>query len=345
MRPSLTRPAVLAAVLTATMAVSGCALWSAHGEAPAVAEAPVVVAAPVAVAANSAAWRDQALTDLRILSADDMEGRGLGTPGSERARAYIVSRLEALGVEAAPMGRLQPWQVTRPAREASEGRPARPELTLAGVNVLGMIPGTRVSDRYIVVTAHYDHLGVHDGQIHNGADDNASGVATMLALAAELKRQAPEHSVLFVALDGEETGLLGARQFVEAPAVPLSSMTLNLNFDMTARAETDNHLWVTGTYQHPELKPILEGIATDGGIALAFGKDTPQDEGENNWVMASDHGAFHRAGVRFLYLGVDYHPDYHQPTDDFERVTPAVFLSSTTLAIHSFRALDQALDR
>ena len=330
-------------VLTAAAALTGCSMMRDMSGTPAM-SVPVPEQIPTVLAVQPA-WQAQAIDDLRILSADDMEGRGLNTPGGERARAYIVSRLDALGVEPGPAGRLQPWSITRPAREAAEGRPARPEMTLSGVNVVGMIRGTRVSDRYIVVTAHYDHLGVHDGQIHNGADDNASGVATMLALASELQRQAPEHNVLFVALDGEESGLLGARQFVEHPAVPLEAMTLNLNFDMTARAETDGHLWITGTYQHPELKPILEGIGPDGIVSFAFGKDTPEDTGENNWVMASDHGAFHRAGVRFLYLGVDFHPDYHRPTDDFDRVTPSVFVSSTALSIQAFRALDRALDR
>jgi len=208
-----------------------------------------------------------------------------------------------------------------------------------------MIPGTRVGDRYIVVTAHYDHVGVRDGQIYNGADDNASGVATMLALAADLKRQAPEHSVLIVALDGEEHGLLGARHFVEAPPMPLESIAMNLNFDMTARAETDGKLWVTGTYQHPTFRPILEGIPANGAVALAFGKDTPQDTGADNWVEASDHAAFHRAQVPFLYLGVNYHADYHRPSDDFEKITPSVFISATELSIASFRALDRGLSR
>ena len=167
----------------------------------------------------------------------------------------------------------------------------------------------------------------------------------MLALAADLKRQAPEHSVILVALDGEERGLLGARHFVEAPPVPLASIAMNLNFDMTARAETDGKLWVTGTYQNPTFRPILEPIPADGAVALAFGKDTPQDTGEDNWVESSDHAAFHRAQVPFLYLGVNYHPDYHRPSDDFERITPSVFLSATRLSIASFRALDQALDR
>ena len=120
---------------------------------------------------------------------------------------------------------------------------------------------------------------------------------------------------------------------------------MNLNFDMTARAETDGKLWVTGTYQNPTFRPILEGIQPNGAVALAFGKDTPQDTGEDNWVESSDHAAFYRAQVPFLYLGVNYHPDYHRPSDDFERITPSVFISATELSIASFRALDTALDR
>lgn len=289
--------------------------------------------APPVAAANY----DQLMADLRILSADDMEGRDTGAPGGERARAYIVSRLEALGIAAPAMGRLQPFE--------AQGRTREGPKTFNGTNILGVIPGTRVTDKYIVVTAHYDHVGLNGGQIFNGADDNASGVATMLELAARLKAAPPEHSVLIVAFDGEERGLLGAKHFVEAPPVPLSSIVLNVNYDMTARAESDGKLWVTGTYQHPNLRPILAPIPANGAIALAFGKDTPEDKGADNWVEASDHGAFYKAGLPFLYFGVNYHDDYHRPSDDFDKITPAVFQSATELAIAGFRALDAALDR
>ena len=291
----------------------------------------------VAAAPQPSAMHAQLLEDVRILAAEDMQGRDTGAAGGALARAYIVGRLEALGVAAPAMGREQPWEMTGRTREGPK--------TFNGVNVLGVIPGTRVTDRYIVVTAHYDHVGVSDGQVYNGADDNASGVATMLALAADLKRQAPDHSVLIVALDGEERGLLGAKHFVEAPPVPLASIAMNLNFDMTARAETDGKLWVTGTYQHPNFRTILEPIPANGAVALAFGKDTPQDTGQDNWVNSSDHAAFHRAQVPFLYFGVNYHPDYHRPSDDFEKITPSVFISATELSIAGFRALDRGLDR
>ncbi|RZJ18196.1 MAG: M28 family peptidase [Brevundimonas sp.] len=295
--------------------------------------APPPPGAPPVAAANY----DQLMADLRILSADDMEGRDTGAPGGERARAYIVSRLEALGIAAPAMGRLQPFE--------AQGRTREGPKTFNGTNILGVIPGTRVTDKYIVVTAHYDHVGLNGGQIFNGADDNASGVATMLELAARLKAAPPEHSVLIVAFDGEERGLLGAKHFVEAPPVPLSSIVLNVNYDMTARAESDGKLWVTGTYQHPNLRPILSPIPANGAIALAFGKDTPEDKGADNWVEASDHGAFYKAGLPFLYFGVNYHDDYHRPSDDFDKVTPSVFQSATELAIAGFRALDAALDR
>ncbi|MGI4818575.1 MAG: M20/M25/M40 family metallo-hydrolase [Janthinobacterium lividum] len=292
--------------------------------------------APVETAAASADYT-QLMADLRILSADDMQGRDTGQEGGAKARQYIVDRLEAMGIAASSMGRLQPWE--------AQGRSPEGLKTFNGVNILGLIPGTRVSDKYIVVTAHYDHVGVRDGHVYNGADDNASGVATMLELAKRLKDSPPEHSVLIVALDGEERGLLGAKEFVEAPPVPLSSMVMNINFDMTARADVDNFLWVTGTYQHPEFRPLLDQIPANGSIRLAFGKDRPEDTGSDNWVFASDHGAFHRAGVAFLYFGVNFHEDYHKPSDDYERVNPAAFQSATELAIEGFRRLDAGLSR
>jgi Zn-dependent M28 family amino/carboxypeptidase len=300
------------------LALTGCAVLALSAcvtESPKVA----VVEQPAVIAEAS---HEQLLADVRILSADDMEGRDTGSAGGEKARNYIVSRLDAMGVQPAPFGRLQRFEAPGRTREGVK--------TFNGVNIIGFIPGTRVADRYIVITAHYDHVGINGGQIFNGADDNASGVATMLELAA---------------LDGEERGLLGAREFVASPPVPLAAMSLNLNFDMISRAETDGHLWVTGTYQNPNLRPILEALPANGAVSLAFGKDTPQDKEEDNWVDASDHAAFHEKGVPFLYLGVDYHPDYHRPSDDFERITPSVFISASELAIAAFHALDKALDR
>ena len=239
-----------------------------------------VASAPAAVQPVIPAASRQLLEDLRILSHDDMEGRDTGSPGGERARNYIVSRLEALGVEAPLTGRLQPWTALNRSRIGA--------ASYDGVNVVGLIRGATRPDRYIVVTAHYDHMGTYEGRLYNGADDNASGVASMLELAARLKAEAPEHSVLLVALDGEERGLLCADQFVQRPPVPLESIALNVNLDMTARVD-DGYLWATGTGQYPQLRPLLEPIQPVGSVRLVMGKDTPNDTGADNWVTSSDH--------------------------------------------------------
>lgn len=294
-----------------------------------------VSAPPAAVMAQ--VDNTQLLDDVRILSADDMQGRDTGSEGGAKARTYIVNRLEAMGVAPSSMGRLQPWE--------AQGRSPDGPVYYNGTNILGLIPGTRVPDKYIVVTAHYDHVGVREGHIYNGADDNASGVATMLELAKRLKETPPDHSVLIVALDGEERGLLGAKEFVEAPPVPLSSIAMNINYDMTGRADVDGYLWVTGTYQHPYFRTLLDSVEPNVSIRLNFGKDTPDDTGADNWVFASDHGAFHRAGVPFLYFGVNFHEDYHRPTDDFERINTSAFTSATELAIEGFHRLDKGLSQ
>lgn len=332
MRKSAFRPAVLlsAASILALAACDASTLFQRPAPAPLAGATPAVEVAPDALHA-------QLIEDLRILSADDMQGRDTGSEGGARARDYIVGRLEALGVAPAPMGRLQPWEMQGRSREGPK--------TWSGTNIIGLIPGRRATDKYIVVTAHYDHVGVHDGHIYNGADDNASGVAAALMLAARLKAQAPDHSVLLVFTDGEERGLLGAKHFVEAPPVPLHAIVLNLNLDMLARVEGDSRLWVTGTYQHPYLRPVLEAVTAPGAVTFAYGKDRPEDTGADNWVNASDHAPFHAAGLPFLYFGADYHPDYHRPSDDFERVQPQMFRDSADLAVAGFRAVDGWLSR
>ena len=198
-----------------------------------------------------------------------------------------------------------------------------------------------MGSRAVLLVAHYDSVPTAAG-----AADDGSGVAALLEAArAQRAGPPPRNDVIFLFTDGEERGLLGAKHFVQAPPVPLASIAMNLNFDMIARAETNGKGWVAGTYQHPTFRPILETIPANGAVTLAFGKDTPQDTGENNWVEASDQGAFFAAQVPFLYLGVDYHPDYHRPSDDYERITPSVFQSAAELSVSAFRALDQGLDR
>lgn len=271
--------------------------------------------------------------DLFSLASDEMEGREVGTAGGARARAYIVAALDAAGVPAPSRGRLQPFELRRRNPQA----PLR-----EGVNVLGVIAGTERPDRFLVVTAHYDHEGVRNGQVFNGADDNASGVSGLLALARYLMAHPPRHSVALVALDGEESGLSGARALMEEGWPPEASVDLNVNLDMIARS--DSVLFAAGAYHTPELEPLLLDLAEDVPVTLRLGHDRPGVVGEADWTRQSDHAVFHARGIPFVYFGVEDHPDYHAPTDDPERVDPGFFLNSVRTVIRGVVLLDQRLE-
>src|SRR5919205_403655 len=155
---------------------------------------------------------------VQVLSADSMEGRKTGTEGSARARRYIEGEFKRLGL--LPFG-------------ASYGQPfafagGRDSTTYHGTNIVGYLKGTAHPDKYIVLSAHYDHLGVINGEIYHGADDNASGVAALLVLAQELGKERPESSIIFAAFDAEEFGEQGARAFVRVPPVERRAIVLDI---------------------------------------------------------------------------------------------------------------------
>jgi Zn-dependent M28 family amino/carboxypeptidase len=274
-----------------------------------------------------------ALDDVRILSADNMEGRGVGTPGGAKARAYIVKRFGQIG--------LRPQGATFERPFTFKPKFGFREVT--GVNLVARIEGTSSSDKVLVVSAHYDHLGVRKGQVYNGADDNASGIAGLLAVAEAFKARPPRHTVLIVAFDGEESGLRGAKAFVAAPPVPLASIGLNVNFDMISK-NAKNQLYVSGAGPQPYLKPVLDGVARTAPVKLLLGHDTDAQGKENNWTQQSDQGPFAAAGVPWVYFGVEDHPEYHQPTDDFATVPQDFFKHAVTTVVTATRALDDDLD-
>ncbi|MFV1883219.1 MAG: M28 family peptidase [Balneola sp.] len=267
---------------------------------------------------------DQLIEDIKTLSSDEMQGRMVGTEGNAMARAYIIGRFEAMGVPAFEGSYIHEFSLSRP-----NGNPVE------GINIIGMIEGD--SDSVIVISAHYDHLGVRDSLIFNGADDNASGTSGLLALADYFTQVKPNHTLVFAAFDAEEGGLNGARAFVR-DSVFLEKVVLNINMDMISQNDK-NELYAVGTYHYPELKPALETIET-GEISLLFGHDRPED-GNQDWTFASDHGPFHRAGIPFIYFGVEDHEHYHRPTDTFETIPQEFYKKSVQVILNSVLALDK----
>lgn len=290
----------------------------------------VLLAGPLAAQAITP---DEVMRHARILAADSMEGRLIDTPGSAKARAYLLREFATAGLR--PLGRSFEQPFTR--------QNLRDNTTTPGVNLVGVVRGTERPDQYIVLTAHYDHVGTRNGEIFNGADDNASGTSALLAIARRLAAQPLRHSVLIVAFDGEEGGLAGARAFVESPPVPREQLRLNINMDMLGRNER-NELYVAGTYHTPTLRPLLEPVARRAPITLRFGHDDPSGPRRDDWTTQSDHGAFHRAGIPFLYFGVEDHPDYHRPTDDAERLMPAFLAGAANTVLDAVRSIDAGLD-
>ena len=271
------------------------------------------------------------LGDLRTLAHDSMEGRRTGTPGNEKARRFLDAAFARAGLK--PIGPSFRHSFTIAGRAGGQA--------VDGINFVGRITGTDTT-RAIIVTAHYDHLGRRGDDVFNGADDNASGVAALLALARVFAVEPPQHSIVFVALDAEEGGLRGARAFVAQPPVPVMMMALNVNLDMVSRNEK-GELWVAGTHHNPSLRPFIERLAETAGVTLRIGHDVP-GTGSNDWTSQSDHAAFHAAGIPFLYFGVEGHPDYHRATDDVERIEPGFFVRCAETILAAVRGLDRALD-
>jgi hypothetical protein len=292
--------------------------------------APVVEAVPNgarSVAVDSA----RLMTDLRILAADTMEGRAPGTPGGLRAQRFLLQRFSEIGLRPFGEGYGQPFEFSWP-----DGREVR------ALNIVGYVPGTEMPERYIVITAHFDHLGIRNEQTFYGADDNASGTAALLELARHFMRHRPQHTLVFAALDAEEGGLRGARYFVRNPPVPLSSVALNVNMDMVGRND-QNELYAAGTYHTPALRPLLEAIEPVAPVRLRFGHDSP-DLGSDDWTLQSDHGAFHEMGIPFIYFGVEDHPDYHRPTDTVDGIQPVFYAAAVGTIIRAVHQLDRNPD-
>ena len=264
----------------------------------------------------------QQTADFAALASTEMAGRRAGQAGIVKARQLLVKRFDELGlIPAGTDGFLHSYR-------------AKDEVV--GINVIGRLPGLVMALRPIVISAHYDHLGERNGKIYHGADDNASGVAAMLALADYFARHPSRHPLVFVALDHEEQGMQGAQALFTDAVLDANRLALNVNLDMLSR-DSGAQLFAVGTYQHPQLLPFIEMVQNTSLVALKIGHDRPSSVAGNtpDWSKSSDHGVFDRHGVPFLYFGVPDHVDYHQPSDTFERADLDFYhkVSDTVLSV------------
>jgi Tol biopolymer transport system component len=255
------------------------------------------------------------LAHVRYLADDALEGRLAGSVGERCAGDYIASEFRRLGL--LPAGDSATFFQAVPL--ASAVNPHAP--TGSGRNVVAILEGSdaRLKTEAVVVGAHYDHLGwggvgslaPEERAIHNGADDNASGIAVLLEVAGAIARgPRPARSIVFVAFTGEESGLLGSAHQVAHPAVPIARVRAMLNMDMVGRLGS-GPLIVNGRGTAKEWSGVIADAAKAEGIPVVTGEDG---------YGPSDQTSFYARDVPVLHFFTNTHADYHRPTDDWQRI-------------------------
>ncbi len=300
---------------------------------------------------QGAAPEDFRVQDLQahigFLACDEMEGRESGKLSGHLAGRYVEAQFRRFGLQPLP-GRDDlriPFTI------------GRGERATTAYDVVGVLPGTGPdADRYLVIGAHFDHAGIggpgamgFPGEIHNGADDNASGTAAMLELAEWYAAHPPNHSLIFIGFSAEERGLNGSRALVEAggtmapddggalaveeaPALPLERIDAMLNLDMVGRSE-DGYLFVGGLGTAEEFHDLLGPVFERSDLRLEL-----SDLGE----APSDNTSFYHAGIPALFLFTNVHEDYHMPSDDPEKIHYEEEVRILGLAREMVDALDRA---
>ncbi|EGN75126.1 Putative aminopeptidase [Idiomarina sp. A28L] len=273
---------------------------------------------------------ERIMADLHWLADAEREGRAPGTDGSQAARDYIIERFQELGLT--------------PAGTEGYEQAFTHERVERAVNILGAIEGQDPTLRTIVITAHYDHLGVRNGQIYHGSDDNASGTSVLLEMARYFSENQPQHTLLFAALDSEERGLLGAHALFTSGHLDPKTIAFNVNMDMLSR-NTDELLYAVGTYHHPWLVRLVQRVQAENGARIVMAHDRPWFKAghTDDWTLSSDHGPFHEQGIPFIYFGVADHPDYHAPTDTSDKADEAFFRITAEATLSFTKLIDQVL--
>jgi len=256
--------------------------------------------------------------DVTFLASDALEGRQTGTDGEKKAANYIANRFKELGLEAkGTEGYLQPFTFKPKTNPHDEVKfDVNGDGTITGNNVIGFVDNK--AENTITIGAHFDHLGFGgEGSlyrdsikaVHNGADDNASGVSVLLNLAAKLKEKNTNNNYLFMAFSGEEMGLLGSNYFVKNPTIETKKVSYMINMDMVGRMKKDSTLAVYGTGTSPIFKQVLKSHNDNFKLIQ-------QESG----VGPSDHTSFYLADIPVLHFFTGQHEDYHKPGDDSEKL-------------------------
>ncbi|WP_421871473.1 M28 family peptidase [Marinoscillum sp.] len=277
--------------------------------------------------------------DIAILASDSLEGREVGTEGERKAASYIAGRFKELGLSPKGTAGFMQSFFVKDSDNPHEKATMSDEDTLQGISGRNVVafqdnPG----DQLIIIGAHYDHLGygglssLHrgDSAIHNGADDNASGVSAMLEIARYFQTNPINSDILYIGFSGEEKGLWGSNYFAKNPTVDLTLVNYMINMDMVGRLDTAKGIAIHGTGTAPVWSEIIDQSNT---VGLKVVK-------KESGVGPSDHTSFYLQDIPVLHFFTGQHGDYHKPTDDSELINVNGILKITTHIENIVKNLD-----
>lgn len=251
---------------------------------------------------------------IAVLANDSLQGRGTGSIGERKAATYVESQFKWLGLP--PRGEQNSY---RQSFEFKSGVHGTGEPGTAN-NVIAFLDNGAAAT--IIIGAHYDHLGLGSegssldanpqGKIHNGADDNASGVAGVLELARYFKtnKTKEKYNFLFMCFSGEELGLYGSKYFTEHPTIDLATVNYMINLDMVGRLDSKNGISVSGSGTSPGWEPLLKKLST-AEVTIKT---------DSSGTGPSDHTSFYLKNIPVLHFFTGSHSDYHKPSDDIEKI-------------------------
>ena len=276
-------------------------------------------------------------TMLYVVASDEMEGRETGSKGQKKAGLYMIEQYKKNGISF-PKGATDYYQHI----PASFLNARRNENLPDSENIWAYIEGSEKPDEVLVISAHYDHVGVKNGDIYNGADDDGSGTVAVMEMAkvfAKAKKDGhgPKRSILFLHVTGEEHGLHGSRYYSENPLFPIANTIADINIDMIGRRDTDhektnNYVYVIGA---DRLSTDLHNIVVAQNekhtkIDLDFKFNDPKDP--NHFYERSDHYNFAKFGIPSVFFFNGVHADYHRKGDEPEKIEYDALTQRTKLA-------------
>ena len=268
---------------------------------------------------------DELKTHLYIVASDEMEGRNTGSEGQKKAGQYLIEQYKSNNIPY-PKGASNFYQNVPSAFMAKAFSPKLPDSE----NIWAYIEGSEKPNEIVVVSAHYDHVGVKNGEIYNGADDDGSGTVALLEIAqafanAKKEGHGPKRSILFLHVTGEEYGLHGSRYYSENPLFPLKNTVANVNIDMIGRhddfhPDSSNYVYIIGSdYLSTDLYNICES-QNKKYTQLDFDYKYNDRNDPNRFYYRSDHYNFAKNGIPSVFIFSGTHADYHKPTDDVDKI-------------------------